>query len=321
MRCYICMEDGGDTMHGGCACRAPAGFVHVQCLMRWWETRDDTCLQVPPCSVCQQPISGDCFRCLQMEHSSTVDDSDTPEQRVAKLHSASVLLHATGDHEMAEGALGLAVSMIEQGKCQHYDTSSLPFFILINSHIASCTECGDYDKARQLVAKLLDRSRGDLPPSMLSQFLYSFGNMLAREGNIYMSQFFFEQSLKYSLNEPTAVRLERECRYAVIQFLCGKGQEARARIADVLTQQTVLLGSQHEDTYFTELCHINIAEGKNKATRLVTDLIRKIATTYSPYHALIHNCRETLRALRNGDSEEKKEQDLDASGVRPAKRR
>ena len=53
-------------------------------------------------SVCRQPISGDCYRCLQMQHSTSADDSDTPEQRVAKLHSASGVLHAAGDHEMVK---------------------------------------------------------------------------------------------------------------------------------------------------------------------------------------------------------------------------
>ena len=118
--CLICYEASPRPIQSGCACRGPAGLLHLACCVkaaqalverkgwRWWFT----------CQTCEQEFTGAmCIGLANAWWSQVRDRAEEDPERLAAAHNLAHSLSGQGQHAEAEEMLRevLAVRKRVQG--------------------------------------------------------------------------------------------------------------------------------------------------------------------------------------------------------------
>lgn len=121
--CWVCQEgaEGGETTHGGCACRGSAGLVHQHCLVQWADSeaahrklKDDSW---KVCPTCEQAFTGrvqlEMARALWERVHSLQAAPDAAAPDVAVPQDSFVVVGADVEDKRLWGAMNLAAALAE----------------------------------------------------------------------------------------------------------------------------------------------------------------------------------------------------------------
>ena len=116
--CWVCLDEGGETVHAGCACRGTAnGYIHLECLSTYASTKtagscepgcvcEDCCVARcyawTICPTCRQGYSGPVATSLAQQWFRIENKSppDNPQRQEAALWLAGAL-YGSGYYEQA----------------------------------------------------------------------------------------------------------------------------------------------------------------------------------------------------------------------------
>ena len=264
-QCWCCIESASTAaqplLHGGCACRGSAGWLHVGCVAQAASTqRDDHEYSISDlwdeCPTCKQSWEGKVQLRLAQEHSRAM--SDRPEEDPERLLAAGGLVLALQAQGKLTEALTLGESTLALHRLHYGDDDDGT--ISMSAYLAGVySNLGQWAKSLRLEEEFLAycrREEGDEDPITLEAMDNVAISHLALK-NYAAAQALLEERLATQRRaHPDDARglLTAKGTLAVCYDIMGDSEKALPLFVESLAGHRRVFGSEHRDTLETAAC-------------------------------------------------------------------
>ena len=250
-RCYVCLEEGG-TMHGGCACRAESGRVHLRCAIGMAETNKKRWTW---CPTCEQYWTGPFA--LEMNrgwHSSANRlGRDNPKREGECFESALSLAQSLSNAGNTAEALSLVTPVLTAAEKKHGVNGRIT--LLASETLATIHEtAGDLATAVVIYNKNLSAYRQSQRGSPTQHHLNALGRLATlytRLNDDATALPLLQENLDGNIakNGPDDLRtLASSEGVAVVLIRMGNTARALPLLTKVVAGRRQILGGAHEGT-------------------------------------------------------------------------
>ena len=308
--CYICLEDGagndgGRLLHGGCACRGGAGFVHLSCAVLAAKANRKASRSAGTCQMCKQRWTGELKLGLARAHSDEVAavavSADCPEEHPLRLDAAIGLSDALKESGSFDKALHVGSQALKTARLAYGDAHSGTLRAM--SLVASVhAEMGNLAAALAMETECLTASRSVNGNEHARTLTYA-SNLATSHmymGNCAAAVALAEEVLdvRRRISGPDQIETlicQHNC--ASFHSTMGNFQLALPLMKDVVDAKRKVFGGQHRETLlsvmmFGDLC-CNMGNHAGAAV-LLEEALAGLTVLLGPEHSLTVDCKTTL---------------------------
>ena len=303
--CYICLDEGNELRHGGCACRGDAGFFHIACAVAAAQQSNETMWHT--CPTCKEIYTGQARLALVRQRVEFC--SGEPELSLERLGAQLDLTRALVelgelDEALESGSEALVAArrrLASSAGEPHSNTlDALHTLALVHFHRA------EYEAAEQLLTEGLEMARGVYGDESLStqQIVGFLGSVHLRNGNHSAALPLMEESLQWnqrSRGNDDPETIVKSCNLGTTYRHMGQYELALPLLRDAAQRSRQVLGADHSNTLIAAAklaAALGDAGEHAEAVPLLEHAIAGLVAKYGAQHSLVAEFQTELLSCK-----------------------
>lgn len=307
--CYICLEEGDELHHGGCACRGDAGFFHISCAVAAAQQSNETMWHT--CPTCKEVYTGQARLALVRQRVELC--TDEPELSLEALGAWIDLTRALVElGELHEALQSGSVALDAARRRLASSAREPPSNTLDALHTLALVHFSraEYEAALQLLTEGIEMAQsvyGDESENA-QQFVRVLGSVHMRNGNYSVALPLMKESLQWSQrncgsDDPETI--VNSCNLGTTYRRMGQFELALPLLRDASQRSRQVLGADHSNTLIAaaKLAGALGDAGEHaEAVPLLEHAIAGLIAEYGAQHPLVaefqtelHHNRERLQ--------------------------